>query len=269
MPDINRLGLALRHAGRMPEVFRATISLSEGRTLIPAYLGLGKPSLPVRARLASGMSFTLEEFYDIETLWQVWFRRVYDVRRSDRIIVDAGANIGLFSAYACSIAPESRVWAVEPFPSTFQRLERCVRENGLGKRVMCSNLALARQTESRLLAPGAASELNSVLPVGAKAEESSIPVAALSLTDFLDKNQVGEIDLLKMDIEGCEYEVLFATPLDVLRRIRRVNIEYHAPPNGQSGSKDGLVRLFAGAGLRLVRDTGQDDLYGIAHFERQ
>jgi FkbM family methyltransferase len=251
----------------MPEVYRAMTSLAEWRAIAASYLGAAKPALPATVHLRNGMSFTLEEFYDIETLWQVWFRRVYRVRDSDRAIVDAGANIGLFSAYAAAQAPESRVWAIEPFPATFQRLELAVRRNGLAGRVECSCLALAREKGERGMSPsGTASELNYLLPAGGAAE-GTVPVPALTLADFLDGNNLDRVDLLKMDIEGSEYEVLGAASRDTLRRIGRLDLEYHAP-RGPAGSRQTLVDLLSDAGFHLVRDTGRNSPYGIAYFDR-
>jgi FkbM family methyltransferase len=215
------------------------------------------------------MSLELDEFYDLETLWQVWFRRVYQVRPSDRVVVDVGANIGLFSAYAAAVAPGSRVWAIEPFPATFRRLQRCVEQNGLAERVECACLALAGQAGDRAMVSSAAgSELNRLLPADS-AGEGAVPVPALTLTEFLDRNHLDSVDLLKMDIEGSEYEVLGATKREVLRRIRRLNIEYHEPPRRDCGTKQSLMELVSDAGFRLVHDTGRDDLYGIAYFDRE
>ena len=241
-------------------------SLSEWPAISTSYLGLRQPALPATVHLRNGMAFQLDEFYDIETLWQVWFRRVYRVRDSDRTIVDAGANIGLFSTYAASQAPESRVWAIEPFPATFARLERSVRQNGLAERVDCSCLALAGEKGERTMASSAmASDLRYLLPAGT-ATGDAVPVPALTLGEFFDRNDLDRVDLLKMDIEGAEYEVLAAASRDTLRRIRRLNIEYHAP-RGAAGSKAMLVDLLSRHGLRLVDDTGRKSNYGIAYFE--
>ena len=55
---------------------------------MPAYVGLSSGSLPLTTRTRAGTTFDLEEFYDVETLWQIYCRQVYDVRPQDRVIVD-------------------------------------------------------------------------------------------------------------------------------------------------------------------------------------
>ncbi len=49
------------------------------------------------------------------------------------------------------------------------------------------------------------------------------------------------IDLVKMDIEGSEFEVLLHTPRETLQRFPRINVEHHEPPVGTSYSKAGLI----------------------------
>src|SRR5437867_8982164 len=46
-----------------------------------------------------------------------------------------------------------------------------------------------------------------------------------TLEAIMDEFKIGTLDLLKMDIEGSEHETLLATPLPVLRRIRKINLE--------------------------------------------
>jgi hypothetical protein len=81
----------------------------------------------------------------------------------------------------------------------------------------------------------------------------------------MDREQIAELDMLKMDVEGAEHEVFPATPTQVLRRIRHIGLEYH--PNG---SKSGLFALLTAAGFDLVQDapTPLAPNSGVAHFCR-
>src|SRR5919106_4375067 len=119
---VPRAVVALRHLNRAPEVLRCMRGFSAWPTVASAYLGLTSLPLPFEARTRSGMRFRLLEFYDLETLWQIYCRQVYAVAPSDRVIVDAGANIGLFTCFAAARAPQARVHAIEPFPATYDRL---------------------------------------------------------------------------------------------------------------------------------------------------
>lgn len=63
--------------------------------------------------------------------------------------------------------------------------------------------------------------------------------------------------LLQMDIEGAEYEVIFDTPMSVLRRFRIMVIEFH-----------GLGMLFNGAAFRFINSAFQKILseFTVVHI---
>jgi hypothetical protein len=78
------------------------------------------------------------------------------------------------------------------------------------------------------------------------------------------------IDLLKMDIEGSEFEVLLHTPRKTLQRFRRINVEHHEPPVGTTYSKAGLVAHLEQAGFTVHQYAGAPgDAYGILHCEQR
>lgn len=63
---------------------------------------------------------------DVELCGQVFLQRHYDCEllRSPKIIVDAGANIGLVSVFYASKYPGARVIAVEPEGSNYEMLTK-------------------------------------------------------------------------------------------------------------------------------------------------
>lgn len=138
-----RIVNAFGRLDRIPEVFGAVRQFDRGLVLTAQYLGLRSPRYPGMVVSRSGDQYRIEEFGDVETLWQIAARGVYDVRPDDRCIVDAGANTGLFTCYACSVAPSARVLAIEPFPPSHRRLLDSVSRNSLESRVTVLPVALA------------------------------------------------------------------------------------------------------------------------------
>jgi FkbM family methyltransferase len=53
------------------------------------------------------------------------------------------------------------------------------------------------------------------------------PVSPITLAEILAENAIDEIDLLKLDCEGCESSVLGSATLETLRRVRFITGEYH------------------------------------------
>jgi len=54
-----------------------------------------------------------------------------------------------------------------------------------------------------------------------------LEVQGLSLGSLIDQSGFGEVDLLKMDIEGGEYEIITLKNREALRRVRMITLEYH------------------------------------------
>ncbi|HUI42624.1 MAG TPA: FkbM family methyltransferase [Terriglobia bacterium] len=227
---------------------------------------------------------------DLVIFWLVFARGHYPVRPTDRTIVDVGANIGVFTLYAALQAPTSQVFAVEPFPNTFDRLMRLVEANHPKGRVHCLNLALAgtagaavMDTESGVPSqhrhivsavsdlvnagyqgPVVAPELEGVTPPGPGA--ASATVRTQTPGQLLASESLVEGDLLKMNIHGSKYEVSLSTPPAVLQRIKRLLVQYHELPERLKLGKQQVFERLGAAGFDLTRDEDTGRGAGLAAF---
>jgi FkbM family methyltransferase len=229
--------------------------------MIAGYLGL-PISYPFTCEMKAGTKVRIANRMDLVTTWIIYLRHEYTVKPDDEIIIDCGANIGVFALYASSNAPRSRVFAVEPFPSTFQELRGNIRFNNLDHRVTCISIALSGSdgNVNMYAAPQVASQARQVIrPSGA----DTVSVPALSLSSLLARVGVNAVDMLKMDIEGSEHPTLVQAEPSVLARIKRITVEYH-----QTGSKNTLFDHLKAAGFALRHDRILGDNYGVAEFTR-
>jgi FkbM family methyltransferase len=119
-----------------------------------------------------------------------------------RDIIDLGANVGLATLRLLATHPDARVIAVEADPMLAARL----RENVKGLPVTVVAAAIAADSEERTFyrSDSAAwgNSLDHVDPV-----QTSVKVSALSLPDLVRSQHVETVDLLKIDVEGAEWEV--------------------------------------------------------------
>jgi FkbM family methyltransferase len=71
---------------------------------------------------------------------------------------------------------------------------------------------------------------NTLLPENSRSvsEDSSISVMTITLEDIFKKENLNHCDFLKMDCEGSEYEILFNTKPEILRKISNIFLEYHS-----------------------------------------
>lgn len=148
-------------------------------------------------------------------------------------ILDVGAHVGLFEIYVRSLNKTVPILAIEPEEANFKTLEENIKANKLTK-IKTFKMALGGRTESGRLVVSSDSHnhrLESAPVSGEPVEEGDTqanqPVEILSLRDFLDKEKIATISLLKMDIEGGEYDVFSACMPADFARIKYIIMEYH------------------------------------------
>jgi hypothetical protein len=91
-----------------------------------------------------------------------------------------------------------------------------------------------------------------------------VPILKRTLGDVLEAASVEEVDLMKMNIHGSEYEVLLGTPPSVMRRIRRIAVQYHEGPVSGGMVKGQIFTRLAELGFRLVSDRDTRRGAGLA-----
>lgn len=141
------------------------------------------------------------------------------------IVLDAGANVGFFTALAKHKGAK-RIYSVEPDPSAFDCLEKNFIHDS---NVICLNKALSDITDVVLFDISMGSSVASTINKYNKQKDThSIFVKAFSLpTFFMLEN---DINLLKLDIEGAEYEVLNSLSSYYYKKINQIFLEFHGDP---------------------------------------
>jgi FkbM family methyltransferase len=187
-------------------------------------LGL-TPEEPYRFR--GGARLRISRGTDHVPLIEVFLRKDYGEIPDGAVIVDLGASIGAFTIYAATSARNVRVFAYEPMPEFFEVLQKNVTLNGLEGCVTCFNLAVAADRSERDLFVSGPDFFFPTLVRPHAADVGSTRVACTDLPAILESNALARVDLLKMDIEGTEYDVLYGTADGSLSRVRELRMEYH------------------------------------------
>lgn len=224
---LHRFLLGLKSLGRFIEIVRCfRHSCAPARETL-AYLQLAKLDYPYRLQLRSGVQLELHDWQDLTTAWVVFYGNEYAIRPLDKRIVDCGANIGAFSLLCSVRLPEVHVVGIEPFPSTFKRFVRSIEENGFSSKISPLNAAVVG-TSGTLFMDDAKDIASHSRKVGGA---QGIEVKGLTLEMILTQAGFDEVDLLKVDIEGAEYDLFAETPDAVLRQFKRIGLEYHGNGN--------------------------------------
>ncbi|MEE1946845.1 FkbM family methyltransferase [Pedobacter sp. KR3-3] len=137
--------------------------------------------------------------------------KYHSVVKQGDVILDIGANIGLFSILGSKLVGASgKVYAFEPNVATYDALKENIRLND------CTNvypqfLALSDKKGFVVLTQPEEvskdfqySDAFSFMDLKQTASEEN-GVATLPLDDFLVENSISKVDVIKIDIEGAEF----------------------------------------------------------------
>jgi FkbM family methyltransferase len=138
--------------------------------------------------------------------------------------LDVGANLGEIALHmAARVGPTGHVHAFEPVPAVFTRLQEHICRNNLGSVLYPHPIALSDQTGQTEIAfadPSADNQgLASITNLTDKAGPLRTTIPTLTLDDFVQRERIERIDLIKIDIQGAEPRFL-AGAQNTLKRLR-------------------------------------------------
>ena len=145
------------------------------------------------------------------------FRWLQNIKlRSDPVILDVGANVGLFSlAYAC-IYHDATIHSFEPIDFIYHHLQKNLELNQtLSSRIRPHNFGMSSQTATKLLSiPTPEQHARYTKPtdirhfsIHGKGNEKF--AANFRVVDeWVKENNISQVDFIKIDVEGHEYPVL-------------------------------------------------------------
>ncbi|MGE0462760.1 MAG: FkbM family methyltransferase [Vicinamibacterales bacterium] len=192
---------------------------------------------------------------DIWTVKEVCLDRDYErvgtpIQNGWRII-DVGAGIGEFAVDVAVRHPACVVHAFEPMPEAFDLLCQNLRLNHV-RNVRAQRVAVTGASGGSVVDVAPADTGFGPAVRAEPAGAGSDGARTTTLTGALNALDTGTCDFLKIDCEGCEYDLLLNVDADTLARIARICLEYH---DGPLGTHDQLVTHLTAAGFR-TRLTG-------------
>lgn len=196
---------------------------------------LGRRNRYIQEEVYTNKAFSLEGPYE--------YREVM-IKPGD-FVIDAGANVGLFSVVASKKAGlEGRIFSFEPIEEARSFLEYNV---GINK---CSNVAIQADALGEcdgyvdfLVDPGEGIELSSkTLNVHGKSAHIQ-KVYQITLDAFVANNNIEKVDFIKADIEGAERDLLAGSQQVIKRFKPRIALRtYHLPDDPKVLS--GLIKEY-------------------------
>lgn len=178
-----------------------------------------------------------------------------DVSNSEApVVIDCGGHIGTFTLLVKTLNGSARIYAIEPLQENLRLLKENLQLNGIADVTVVEKALHARRGPLSLY----------VTEVGFDSATTSSPgtsrwrkinVEATTLEDIVNANAIAAIDLLKMDVEGSEYEIIGASFPLLREKARRIIMEYHLTAAHHRG-RDELVSQFTSNGdFSLLYET--------------
>jgi FkbM family methyltransferase len=188
-------------------------------------------------------------------------------------ILDVGSHVGAFATNAASARANVRVECYEPSPDTASFLKRNVEQNGLADRVRVHERAMSGTEGTALLDDNSGGSVHNGLIKqdhrlvdGDDGAGSRATVTVTTTTfDRAVQEAPAPFDVVKMDCEGGEYELVYASSPQSWTSVQRVVMEYH-PVHGESWAQ--LSAWFENVGLHVVRHKSDSPGLGTAWLQR-
>lgn len=122
------------------------------------------------------------------------------------VVFDIGANVGQYSLLASSaVGPKGTVYGFEAQPDNFLKFSaNCQQNNSMGNLFPQGLAVWNEDVQLEMKMPAGMSDNAGSFYAQKNTENSVHKVQAIRLDDFILKNNIQRLDVIKMDIEGAE-----------------------------------------------------------------
>ncbi|HET9806514.1 MAG TPA: FkbM family methyltransferase, partial [Nitrososphaeraceae archaeon] len=165
----------------------------------------------------------------------------FNTKQGD-IVVDVGAHMGKYTIIASKrVGANGKVIAIEAHSGNYEMLNHNIKLNGLTNVIPLNYAVYSKESKIKLYMPDEESGytmhhsvmfnyLSSKYPLQGKDNEKFIEVNANTLDNLLQKNGISQVNWIKIDVEGAEFEVLKGSA-NILSTSKDISllIEIHNP----------------------------------------
>jgi FkbM family methyltransferase len=141
------------------------------------------------------------------------------------VFIDIGANFGLFTCIAGRGNANLQVIAVEPNYKILPALVHNIKINNLERSVRIYNTAVAANFLFASMQQPASNNAGTNLTI--PGEKGLVNILGCSLEFICKENNVNDIELIKIDIEGNEFNVFKEFPFDNIN-VRNIILEFNS-----------------------------------------
>jgi FkbM family methyltransferase len=164
----------------------------------------------------------------VHILQEIFLKSMYEYsfNENPKVVIDIGGHYGYFALYATrKFGSNCRILSVEPSFSNIRIFNKNIASANV-KNVTLVEGALSGEDSQRDLYLSH-SQNHSLYQDYSPVKLGSENINCFTLKSLLDKYNLDQIDLLKMDCEGSEHEILLQSDKVTLSRIHYLFVEMH------------------------------------------
>ena len=126
--------------------------------------------------------------------------------KSDIVIIDIGANYGFLSlAWVQCLKPNVKVYSLEAHPNAYKNMHQSIIDNNIQNSMSAYNYAVGQNNgELEMYIRNTSLNKN---PESQNSKDK-IKVPMICIDSFVKNENLKKIDLIKIDVDGMEYEIL-------------------------------------------------------------
>lgn len=157
--------------------------------------------------------------------------RNFDFQKGDKVI-DIGGNIGMVSIYLAKKYPFLKIYAFEPVAQNYENFKANIELNNIPNgTITLEHKAVTKDARPVNMSINAlntgGSSISDVISVGSITQNENCNIKSTTLEKIMKKYKINTLKLLKIDCEGSEYEILYNTDEQILKKIKTLRGEFH------------------------------------------
>jgi FkbM family methyltransferase len=182
---------------------------------------------PIQLHLKKGGVVNVRDFMTLYIYREIFVDNCYDyppLSTQEPLIIDVGANTGLFAIRMKQLYPRAHVFCYEPFPSNYDQLKQNLEQSQFDSCYLFEKGVGGTARKEKLFIHHRNIGGHSIYKDQSSGGEY-VEIELIDITEVLRNIDRRSCNLLKLDCEGAEYEIIKSIDKNTARHIEYIVFE--------------------------------------------
>ena len=185
--------------------------------------------------------------------------------KTNYVIIDVGSNIGFHTLNFAELCPKGKVYSIEPTSFGFNKLKKNINLNPnlkkviISDRIFFSRLNIKKENKYVYASWPLIKKNEKIHPVlmgvGKKINKARVE----SLDDYVLRRKINKIDMIKIDVDGNEYDVIKSS-VKSIQNFKPIIILEFCPYLHKDKNLDFLLNFFNKLNYNFVDPSNSKDI---------